>query len=393
MRVNTLIAAALAFAVLSACNAAGTSHALPLAANSLPDQSFAMEPFAGTSVLKTLTKKLVIGSTINPLNGDRKPYGLTIATSSYKKIKKGNLYICDFNNKSNVAGAGTSIVTLAPAPGSKPQQWVHSTALLGCSGLTGDDSNDLWSANYSAKSVTEFNYNAALTTTNKGGSFVRPFGIGWGTTGGEYPTAALWSSDASNGGIMLDESCSAGYCPAMPPVQIVKGFAVNNGKPGNILGPSGMAFDPNNCAVVQKGKPCAKGTLYVVDGANNTVVAINNALQLRSKDSIVVGATGKTFSGPDASWAKLIYAGSPLHGPVSVAVLYNGNIVVANTLDPKGKNLLIEISRTGQVLGTVNVDRGKGGAIVGLAATGTTLASTKLYFNDGNANNVQVLEP
>jgi hypothetical protein len=39
-----------------------------------------------------------------------------------------------------------------------------------------------------------------------------------------------------------------------------------------------------------------------------------------------------------------------------------------------------------------NVDTGATGAIFGLVATGTSDADTKVYFNDDNDNNVQVLE-
>ena len=37
-------------------------------------------------------------------------------------------------------------------------------------------------------------------------------------------------------------------------------------------------------------------------------------------------------------------------------------------------------------------DKGAAGAIFVMVATGTSAATTKLYFNDDNANNLQVLE-
>jgi sugar lactone lactonase YvrE len=169
---------------------------------------------------------------------------------------------------------------------------------------------------------------------------------------------------------------------------IVTGFAVNHGKPGSILGPSGLAFDKS------------RDTLYVVDGANNTVVAIAGALELTGPNSIVVGPTGKTFTGPAAAQAKLLYAGAPLNGPIASALAYRyastvhravtGNLVVANTRDPAGKNLLVELSPGGEVLDTVNVDTGAPGAISGIAAIGAG-PSTQLFFADDNANNVQEL--
>jgi hypothetical protein len=74
-------------------------------------------------------------------------------------------------------------------------------------------------------------------------------------------------------------------------------------------------------------------------------------------------------------------------------LLFNGNIVLGNTLDPNGKNLMVEISPAGTLLAVKNVDTGAAGSIFGMVATGTTQASTKLYFNDDNANALMVLEP
>jgi len=98
------------------------------------------------------------------------------------------------------------------------------------------------------------------------------------------------------------------------------------------------------------------------------------------------------FGGPSAKDARVVFAGSPLNGPISTALLPNGNLVVGNTLDPTGKNLLIELSAAGKVLDVRNVDKGAAGAIFGIVATGTDAADTKIYFNDDNDNDVQVLE-
>ena len=98
------------------------------------------------------------------------------------------------------------------------------------------------------------------------------------------------------------------------------------------------------------------------------------------------------FSGPSASDARIVYSGAPLNGPISTALLPNGNLVVGNTLDPDGTNLMLEISPSGKLLDTLNVDTGAAGALFGIVATGTNDNNTKVYFNDDNDNNVQVLE-
>ncbi|MBV8583777.1 MAG: hypothetical protein JO241_07250, partial [Candidatus Eremiobacteraeota bacterium] len=98
------------------------------------------------------------------------------------------------------------------------------------------------------------------------------------------------------------------------------------------------------------------------------------------------------FSGCNASSAKVVYMGKPLNGPISSALLYNGNLAIGNTLDPTGKNLIIELSPAGKVLDVVNIDKGTSGAIFGMVASGTTAANTVLYFNDDNNNDVEALE-
>jgi len=403
-----MLAAGLALAI-GACSANGNSRpilpsvpGLSGGSSAFSDGSYALPRTTATSVLKLLTKQVVIGSTVDPLNGDVNPYGFAVdAYMSFpgSKLKEGNLYVCNFNAKSNVQGTGTTIVTLAPKAGSKPARYVQSSKLLGCAAIAIDASNDVWAASFGAKSLTDIGYNGKVKATYKGGPFVRPFGVVnacIGCAGSLYPTSAIFDSDASTGAIVKVEYCPPAGCTT-PKTAVISGFAVNHGQPGSILGPSGLVFDPYSCPKIGGVPSC--GTLYVVDGVNNTVVAINNALNLTKPNSIVIGKDGKTFSGPEASWAKLVYAGKPLNGPISAALVYNklnaaGNVVVGNTLDPSGTNLLIELSGgggPGKVLDTVNVDKGAAGALFGMQATGIG-ASTIFYFNDDNANNVQALQ-
>jgi hypothetical protein len=345
------------------------------------------------SILKTLKHQVVIGSTVDPQNGDVNPYGLTVASWSGGNVKKGNLYVCNFNASSNVQGTGTTIVSLAPKPGSAPVRFAQSKSLLGCASLAmTKNAGFIYAASFAKKGATQWSPTGSLGKTLSK-SLPHPWGIAYAVPTGfyDYVTTALFVSDASTGSIVLAASCQAGGSCTYPGTPIVTGFAVNHGKPGSIFGPSGLTFDPKNCVKIQGRNAC--GTLYVVDGKTNTVVAIHNVMNLRKANSIKVSSNGKSFSGPEGSWASLVFAGKPLNGPISSTVLFNGNIVVGNTSDPNGKNLLIELSSTGKLLDVVNVDKGPAGALFGLVATGSKAKSTKVYFNDDNANNLQVLQP
>jgi hypothetical protein len=128
-----------------------------------------------------------------------------------------------------------------------------------------------------------------------------------------------------------------------------------------------------------------------VDGTNNTVVAFKNVSTIPN-GGIIVEKGGKTFKGPSASDARLLFAGPPLNGPISAALLANGNLAVGNTSNPSGQNIIVEISRSGKVMDTRNIDKGAPGAIFGMVATGLSANDTKLYFNDDNSNDLRVLE-
>jgi hypothetical protein len=132
-------------------------------------------------------------------------------------------------------------------------------------------------------------------------------------------------------------------------------------------------------------------TLYFADGKNDTVVAFKNVTKIPN-GGIKAIADGMKFSGPSAGDARIVFAGKPLNGPISMALLPDGNLVVGNTLDPNGKNLMIELSASGKLLDVRNVDTGASGTLFGIVATGTNDSNTKIYFNDDNDNNVQVLE-
>ena len=77
-------------------------------------------------------------------------------------------------------------------------------------------------------------------------------------------------------------------------------------------------------------------------------------------------------------------------------MLVNGDLIVGNTLDPTGTNLLIEISPTAGVVATKNVDTGAGGAIFGIVTVPKTITTmgaygsintqtNVIYFNDDNS--------
>src|SRR5579871_1804261 len=117
----TLLATGTLFA-LSACGGSRSVPAAPFAAGNGASQVAAnatnLSPDDSTSVLKKLTKNVVIGSTVDPKNGD-----------------KGQLMVCNFENSSGAAGKGTTIEKFNPQPGSKAVAFAQNGKVQGCAGV------------------------------------------------------------------------------------------------------------------------------------------------------------------------------------------------------------------------------------------------------------------
>lgn len=324
------------------------------------------------SLLKQLKKQVVIGSTVDPQNGAQNPYGLTVAPITSGSLIKGDLVACNFNAKSNKQGTGVSIVALHPVAGSTPTHVSSDKALVGCDALALDGGDGIWAAAMVANDNPVLSADGKLITNISGKPFDQPWGQIYAETKAGSP--AFYATNAGRGTVVRINLGSKFTYDV-----IATGFPVNHGVPGTALAPSGLAYD------------ASKDTLYFADGKNNAIVAFKNVTKI-PKGGIKAVDGGMKFSGPSAGDARIVFAGTPLNGPISTALLPDGNLVVGNTLDPAGKNLIIELSASGKLLDVRNVDTGAAGALFGIVATGTNDSNTKIYFNDDNDNNVQVLK-
>jgi hypothetical protein len=331
-------------------------------------------PDASYSLLKLLSRERVIGSTIDPKLHQLNPYGLAVAPSTAGDFTKGDLVVCNFNASSNVQGTGYTIVALHPKDGSQPRLVSDSKTLLGCNALALAPDDTIWAAAFKADDNPVISSSGKVLTNISGKPFVHPFGQIFAKHGGASGAPAFYESNARSGTVVRINLGSSFTFDV-----IATGFAINDGKPGSIFSPSGLAYDDKN------------DTLYIVDGTNNTVVAFSSVSTIPA-GGIQVDKGGNSFSGPSASQARLVFAGPPLNGPISSALLFNGNLVVGNTTNKDGRNLMVEMTPHGRILSTRNVDRGAAGSIFGMVATGNNAQDVRLYFNDDNHNDLRVLE-
>jgi hypothetical protein len=328
-----------------------------------------------TSVLKQLKKNVVIGSTVDPKNGDQGPFGIFVVPGK-KVLQKGQLLVCNIEDSKGVPGNGTTIELLDPKPSSNPATFAQAASLAGCDGITIDSLNTVFATAYTAKDVVTLTSAGAVHKKYSGHGIELPFGNIFAMQGKHYQAAYDFIADAQTGSIL---SLSYDRYGTGKVLQVATGFAVNKKGPLATLGPSGLQYDTK------------QDILYIVDGVDNTVVEFTHASDLLVKDEIVVKPGGKTFDCkyPKTTCGKLIYSGSPLAAPMASTLLPNGNLVIANT---SGGNTLVELTPAGQILDTKVVDTNKTAGVFGLAAIGTTDSNTEVYYTDTNTNDVDVLE-
>ncbi len=335
-----------------------------------------------TSILKKLKKDVVIGSTVDPKNGDMGPRAISVVRSSFG-LKAGQLLVCNFEDAAGTAGKGTTIEVLDPQAHSKPATFTQNAALQGCDGDAVTETNQVYGAGMLSGLVSQFDQNGSLKESFRSHLDV-PFADADAFCGLPYAPEDIYVSDSKTGSIVKLSfiSVTGGQTKS---TEVITGFGVNKGSGWSVLGPSGIQYNSK-----RTGSLC-NDTLYIVDGVDNTVVSISNASNLLGKDEIVVRPGGKKFkcAHPSATCATLVYSGSPLDAPVASALLPNGNLIVANT---KGGNKLVELTPTGKLLATKTIDTSATAHIFGLVATGTADSDTALFYTDTKTNTLHELE-
>jgi hypothetical protein len=379
--------------VISACSAGQNTGTIPTATTSDDVRVASLSNDSTTSVLKLLTKQVAIGSSIDPINGDKSPGGLIVVPKTASHLTKGDLLACNSENKAGTAGQGTTVVEIAAKAGSKPSRFAQSSDLLGCSNIALAWQQELvYAMAPTAKSAVPIAASGTVDTSGivKSG-LTEPFGTTYGSSAPEtgtpppYSSDALWVADVATGSMATVYWGPSGGGQEIK--ETITGLPVSHSAAG-ALGPVSLMFDLSGGTT----------TIYALDSANSTLYAFGSAcgkdvapaLNLVEPKDVVVGPTGKTFSGHDAKSGCIIHSGAPLATPVAGTMLYNGNFVIANA-GQKGANTIVELSPTGATLDTRTVDTGNAGAIGGLAASGTTAANTELFFTDKNENNIQEL--
>jgi hypothetical protein len=158
-----------------------------------------------TSILKQLKKNVVIGSSIDPKNGDRGPFGIAVVPGK-KTLQKGQLLVCNIENAKGEPGNGTTIELLDSKPGSSPATFARSAALAGCDGITIDSLNTVFATAYTAKDLAMLSSKGAVKKQYSGHYIHVPFGNVFAMQGRHYANARRQILDTK----IVDKNKTAG---------------------------------------------------------------------------------------------------------------------------------------------------------------------------------------
>jgi hypothetical protein len=324
----------------------------------------------------------VVASTV-PANGDVNPYGVAVVPRSTGDLRRGNILVSNFNDKTNAQGTGTTIVQVGSHGGAKLFAKIHDPACPGGVGLTtalvalrsgwvivgslptkkGNISGpgclivlDPWG--HVRKTITGHGIDGPwdMTALDLSGNGVAQLFV-TNVLGG-----ILGKHHTMHGGTVqrLIITSNSKHVPRLlSSRRIGSGFSARTDPNALVIGPTGVGLGRS-------------GMLYVADTLNSRIAAIPNAIFRRSN-----GGTGRTVT-----------KGGKLMGPLGLVLAPNGHIITANGLDGN----LVETTPLGKQVAVATVDMNMGGAgnLFGLAIKP---GGRGVYFVDDFSadNNLQLL--
>jgi hypothetical protein len=321
-----------------------------------------------------------VASLIAP-NGDRDPFGIAVVPLTSGQLVAGNLLVAEFSDQDGTAGAGTTILQVNPANGTTTV-FFQGGPVAGPVGIAINPANDgVWVGDYgSAADGTAANdllitptglLKATFTdaSTMNAASFLGVWGQGVSSVNGTvsfyYGNAGNAVTGTGGGDVWRLTPNPTGPANGQPvnssyaQIATGQGQTPAGGNAATAAGPQGYAF-------------AANGTLYETNDADNALYAIPGAA---------------TATGPVQ--VQTVYRGPELQSPENVVIdPTDGNLLIANAND----NRLVEITPSGQVVGSVDLARHQAaGALFGLAIGTNTAGQQVLYYGNSDTNTLHEL--
>jgi len=307
--------------------AAGTSLALAFAA--MPPAAHAEGGF-----LETLHRQTTLSSTV-PENGDQNPYAVIVAPVSAGKIHKDDVLVDNFNDRNNLQGLGTTIVSVDPATKQMSVFAMIPRHLAQCPGGIGLTtamtmlksgwvivgslpSQDGTTATKGQGCLivldSEGNIVNAITSPNINGPWGNMAVIDNGLSATLFLSNTGFDVGAPDGNppvlnkatvLRLELTIPQGKPPSVSKETVIaSGFGEQADKGVFVIGPTGLALGKD-------------GTLYVSDALGNRIAAIPHAVN--RKDS---AGTGRDVTKDGL-----------LKRPLAMTMAPNGHLIVTNGLN------------------------------------------------------------
>ena len=320
------------------------------------------------------------------MNGDLNPYGVAFVPAGFPSggpLKPGDILVSNFNDKGNVQGTGTTIIKLTPngqvAPSGSASVFFQfrGTTPLGLTTALGvlkrgfvlvgsvpTQDGSFGTIQPGSLLILDPAANIVLTLTQ-----ANLMDSPWDLTiqdGGDF--AKVFVSNVVSGTVTrLDLEITGGKPVVLSTTQIAKNYTVQPNQAAVILGPTGLAYDPE------------KDVLYVASTADNAIFAIPNA--------------GGRAAPPQNGTGTIIFQGNHLRGQSALVLAPNGDLITSNgdaeNAEPTQPSELVEFTEDGKFVGESNVDAAQGGAFgIGIG----TLGDDRFRFAavDDNASDIIV---
>ena len=317
-----------------------------------------------------------------PTNADVNPYGIVFLPKSLQSglpLQPGDVLVSNFNNNQNLQGLGTTIIRVRRGAGvstfyTAPVQQSGLSAALGVLSNGWVITGNLPTADGTPNTVQP----GSLSVLDSSGNFLANIGnvpanvdgpwgmfvqdLGRGGTG----LAHVYVSNVLSGVISRFDIKYSPQAASATVVVLATGFNHRLDPAALVLGPSGLAYDADHDA------------LLVASSTDNAIYQIPNASTATQPQTAIL-----LFQDP-----------THLHGPLDIAFLPNGHLLVANSdgsnADPNQPSEVVEFTAKGKFLGQMSVDPNNGGAF-GLAINNVAGGVFRMATVDDNQNSLTVV--